>query len=340
MLRTARRPSRAGYVGRRLLMIPAGVLIVITATFFLINAVPSDPVGARLGDLATPEQIEAEKQALGLDQPLPLRFLDLLGGIVRGDLGVSYYTGRPVADDLFGHLTSTLVLIVPGFLLAALIGIGLGIAGAEGRKARGIRLVVTVLQGLPAFVLAVLGILLLVVVLPLLPSPTGQLDPDLLAPPAHTGAALVDALLAGRTDLIGNAVGHAVLPVLSIALIAAVPFARITASAVRTSLAADFSAFDEGNGIPRKVIMSNALRTSRPGIAMVGGIVAAELIGGSMLIEQVFSWNGLGQWGLTAINQKDLPAVQAFVLFAAIGTMVIYLLADIVAVLLDPRTGS
>ncbi|GAB6902000.1 ABC transporter permease [Kineosporia succinea] len=331
---------RAGYVARRLAMIPLGVLIVVTATFFLINAIPSDPVGARLGDLATPEQIAAERAALGLDQSLIHRFLDLLGGILTGGLGTSYYTGTDVSSELLGHVTSTLVLVVPGFLLAAVLGVGLGVLATREHLSRWIRLVVTVLQGLPVFVLAVLGILLLVVVLPVLPSPTGQLDANIPAPPVRTGAVMVDALIAGRPDALGNAVGHLVLPVLSIGLIASVPFARITASALRSALAAEFSAFGDGNGLSRRTVMRNALRTSRPGIATVGGIVAAELIGGSMLIEQVFSWNGIGQWGLNAITQNDLPVVQAFVLFAAVGTMVIYLLADIVAVLLDPRTAS
>lgn len=329
--------SRSGYVVSRLLLLVPGVLVAAAATFFLITLIPSDPIGFLLGDFASPAQIAAKEAELGLDRPLGVRFLDYLGGIATGDFGTSYRTGQPVLGELLGRVPSSLILTVPGFLLARFIGIRLGILQATSRRPGVVRGVVTFLQATPSFVAAVFGILLLVVMVKVLPPPAGQIGLGDGRPPHVTGTVVIDALLAGQVGTFFAALPYLVLPVLVLGLMLSVPFARITASTIRANLDADFTVFGRANGLPRRRVLSNAKKSARSSVITVSGIVAAELVGGTVIVERIFSWNGTGNWALEAIVNKDLPAVMAFVIFMTVTTMVVYLVADVLSVLMDPR---
>lgn len=325
------------YVGLRVLLIIPSLFFAATITFFLVNAVPSDPVRVILGDMASPEAVAQKQAELGLDQPLWQRYISYLVGLLHGDLGVSYKTGEPILEEMLGRLPATLVVTVPALLIAAALGVWLGVRQAATRRPGPVRGVVTALQSLPAFVLGVLGILVFVTTLHILPPPTGQLDISIARPPSITGAVLIDGIIAGDPAVIVNAAAHLVLPVLSLGLVLAVPFARITASAVSGNVGAEFSSFGTGNGIASRTVVGNARRSARTAIIVVTGLVTAELIGGAVIVERLFAWNGIGRWSLDAILLKDLPAIQGFVLLSTAGTIIVYLLSDIVGTLLDPR---
>lgn len=329
--------STAMYVLRRLLLLIPGVLIAATGTFFVVTLIPSDPIGYLLGDFATPEQIAAKEAELGLDQPLHIRYVNYLIGVVQGDFGNSYRTGVPVMSDLLSRLPSSLVLTIPGFILARYLGVWLGVRQALSPKPSRIRGLVTFLQATPSFVAAVFAILLLVVVVPIMPPPAGQIGIGTRRPPGVTGAVVIDALLAGQWGTFLSALHFLILPVLVLGLMLCVPFARIAASTVRGNLDADFTVFTRANGLPRGLIRRNATQSSRASIITVSGIVAAELVGGTVIIERIFSWNGTGNWALSAIVEKDLPQVMGFVIFVTVATMVVYLVADVLSVVMDPR---
>jgi len=335
--RRGRASSRMLYVLTRLALLVPGALVAATATFFVINLIPSDPVGHLLGDFATPEQIAAKKAELGLDKGVFERYLDYLGGLLRGDFGNSYRSGEPVLPDLIGRLASSLVITVPGFLLARYLGIRIGVLQAVSRWPGVVRGLVTVLQAMPSFVAAIFGIVVFVVLFQVLPAPVGQVSVSSPRPPRVTGAVVIDSLLAGQFETFIIAVQYLVLPVAILGLMLCVPFARITASTVRSNLDADFTIFGRANGLPRRRIRTNAKKSARSSIITVSGIVAAELVGGTVIVERIFSWNGTGNWALDAIVEKDLPQVQAFVMFVTVATMVVYLVADVLSVLMDPR---
>ena len=325
------------YVAVRLALIIPSVFFAATITFFMVNLVPSDPVRTLLGDMATPQATAAKEAELGLDQPLLTRYADYLVGLLHGDLGTSYQSSKPVLSEIVSRLPSTLVLTVPALLLAAALGITLGVRVASSRRPGPVRGLVTVLQSMPVFVVGVLGILILVTKFSILPPPTGQLDISMVRPPDVTGAVVIDALLAGDVTAFQNAAAHLVLPVVSLALVLAVPFARITASAVANNLGAEYTGFAVGNGLARGTVVANARRSARSSIIVVSGIVTAEVVGGVVIVERLFAWNGLGAWSLNAILLKDLPAIQGFVLFSTVTTIIVFLVADVVGTLLDPR---
>lgn len=338
--RARRRPwyeTRTTYVLTRLGLLVPGVFIAATATFFLVTLIPSDPIGYLLGDFATEEQIAAKEAELGLDRPIHERYQQYLVGITRGDFGNSYRTGEPVLEDLLSRVPSSLVLTIPGFLLARWIGIRLGVLQATTRRAAGWRGLVTFLQATPSFVAAVFAILALVVVIPALPPPAGQIGISATRPPRVTGAVVVDALVAGQLGTFLAALQYMILPVAILGVMLSVPFARITASTIRANLDADFTVFSRANGLPKRRVIRNAKKTARSSVITVSGIVAAELVGGTVIIERIFSWNGTGNWALSAIVEKDLPQVMAFVIFVTVATMIVYLVADVLSVLMDPR---
>lgn len=335
--RGIRSSSRTTYVLTRLGLLLPGALIAATATFFVINLIPSDPIGYLLGDFATEEQIAAKEAELGLDRPLVERYGAYIAAAVRGDFGESYRTGEPVLSDLLSRVPSSLVLTIPGFLLARFIGIRLGVLQSTVRRPSAVRGVVTFLQAMPSFVAAVFAILLFVVVLKVLPPPAGQIGIGDIRPPGVTNAVVIDALLAGQVEVFLAALPYLVLPVGILGLMLCVPFARITASTIRANLDADFTVFGRANGLPRRRVLANAKKASRASVITVSGIVGAELVGGTVIVERIFSWNGTGNWALSAIVEKDLPQVMAFVIFVTVATMVVYLVADVLSVLMDPR---
>jgi ABC-type dipeptide/oligopeptide/nickel transport system permease component len=338
--RSASGPGLRKYLLTRLAFIPLGAVGVATLAFFLVNLVPSDPVRALLGNLATPAQIRATTHRLGLDQGLGQRYLSFLDGLLHGTLGQSYYGGASVGGQIVSRLASTAELVGLGFVVAWVLGVtlgGLGAYHAGGPLDRILSGIVALTQAVPDYVLGLLGALLFFYVLRVLPAPIGQIGLT-VSPPTHiTGAAFLDALLTGNGPALSDAFKHLILPVLALGIANSVVFARVTRSTMSAALETAHVEFARAQGLSEWRVVRQAFRASKIPVITYAATVAAGLVGGDAIIEQVFNWQGIGQWAVTGLLNDDLPAVQGFVLLSGFVTLLAYLIADLLVLRADPR---
>lgn len=328
------------YLLIRLGFIPLGALGVATLSFFLVNLVPSDPVRALLGDLATNRQVKAQRHALGLDRSLWDRYLSFLNGLIHGTLGHSYYGNQSVGGQIVSRLASSAELVVLGFAVAWLLGVLLGAASAYwagGIVDRILGGVIALTQAIPDYVVGLIGSLLFFYALGVLPAPIGQIGLNTPQPDHLTGAAFLDALLSGNTAALGDAFGHLVMPVLALGIANSVVFARVVRSTLIEALGAAHVEFARARGLAEFSVVRLAYRASKIPVITYSATVVASLVGGDAIIEQIFNWQGIGQWAVTALLKQDIPAIQGFVLLSGTVTLVCYLIADLLILRADPR---
>jgi peptide/nickel transport system permease protein len=324
---------------RILLLFP--VLIGVTAvTFVLVRVLPGDPVRAILGPLATPAEIRAERQQLGLDQPIVVQYWDYLRGLVTGNFGTSIQTGQSVGYEIGSRIGATLELVVVALAVALAAALVLGLLGAMRRNRLSdhlIRIGSLIGSALPDFWLGLMLILVFYGVLRWAPAPLGQTAFS-AAPAKITGAALVDGLLSLNGTAVASALAHLILPALTLAFVVCASLLRtVRASAleVRSSLAYTAA---EAHGITgRKLTRAYLFRATISRLPTLTALVFGGLLGSTVLVEYVFGWPGLGQWALQGLLYRDYPVVQAAVFIYAAGYVIAFLLADIVHAALDPR---
>jgi len=327
------------YVAGRLVFIPFAAFIVLTLSFFFVNLVPSDPVRSMLGAFATEEEVARLSRGLGLDQGLFTRYLHYLDDLVHGSMGTSYYTGAPVLDELGKRVTPTVLLVLLGFVFAWLLGVLLAvvIATAPTPVSRVTDGFVSLLQAIPDFVLGIVGSLVLFYFLKAVPAPVGQLPLGVLPPDPVTGSVVVDGLLEGNVKAVSGGLRQLILPVLALALSNCVIFSRTIAATLRETLEGKASDYQRSLGIGKATVIVLAMRSSLLPTIAVSGLVLAHQFGGAAIIERVFNWQGLGQWGVEGVLRSDLPVAQGFVVVVATMAMLAYFAADLLMFAADPR---
>lgn len=328
------------FLGRRLLLTPLQALGVVTIVFVLVHLLPGDPAALIAGPQATASQIAQIRANLGLTLPLPVQYAHYIVRVFQGDLGISWYTSNPVTLDIAQRAPATLELIT--LALTGIVLLGLIIAGVIAIAPRGIFGRAAAAYGfvagaLPDFWFGLALIFVIYVKAGLGPSPTGQLSSHYIIP-AVTGVATIDALLAGDTAAFWNAVQHLVLPVITLVFIYMGPVVRITGAAATRSLDSDFIRFARAWGIApwRRVLY--ALRYIMPTFVIAVASTYGYLLGGAVLVETVFSWGGLGQYAVQAVANSDYAAIEGFVIIAGMFTVLVYTVADVLQMALDPRT--
>lgn len=330
------------FVGRRLLFLLPQLVGVSLVTFFLVRLLPGNPAYAIAGQLATEQQIAAIERRLALDQPLPVQYVAYVSNVLRGDLGTSWRTSKPVAEDIKQRLPATIQLITIALVAVALLGVlfGVIVATNPGGIASRVMFFYGLLAGaLPDFWLGLLLIFFFYHQLDLAPPPVGQYGLDVIPPPARTGMSLVDSALAGNWGALRSAASHLILPELTLILIYIGGVVRMTSTTMGDVLGSGFIHYARANGLPEATITRDALRNSLPPVVTVLGIIYGFLLGGAVLVETVFAWGGIGQYAVQSIVNSDYLAIQGFVLVAAVFTLFVYLVIDIVYFLLDPRAG-
>jgi peptide/nickel transport system permease protein len=299
--------------GSRLLI---SLWVLVTASFLMIHLVPGDPVRAALGPTA-PAALVAERRAtLGLDDPLYAQYLTYLKGLLGGDLGSSILTRLPVSEVIGQRLPATLALATLAFLAAVVIAVPLGVViGVLTRRGHGRRTEAAFTSGsivlgtIPDFLLGVGLVYLLGVTLHLLP-------------------------VAGDATPAGY-----VLPVLSLALGPAVILARILRVEMVAVLDADFLRTARTKRLPaRSLYLGHALPNAATASLTLGGLILGSMVAGTVLVENVFAWPGLGTTIVRSILSKDYPIVQAIVLVYGLGMLMINTAVDVALALLDPRS--
>jgi peptide/nickel transport system permease protein len=315
-----------GYLLRRLLGLVPVLLAAATLVFVLLFLLPGDP--ARLiagGRTVDPAVLQEVRRAWGLDAPPLERYALYLGRLLRFDLGTSYVQGRAVTAILADHLVPTLVLGFAATTLAALLGVGLGAlaASARGRFPDAMVLVLALLgASMPVFWLGLVLMLVFASWLRWLPVSGYGLD------------GLVLPFLGVRLPQCN----HLVLPALTLALATLGPLARVTRTALLDAAASEPLSAARARGLSRGgVFRRHALRLALPPVVTVLGMQLAGLLGGAVATEIVFGWPGLGKALLRAIALRDLPVVEACVLFLTLLFVLASLAVDLLYPWLDPR---
>lgn len=327
-------------VTRLLVSIPL-LFAVATVIFLLTHVLPGDVAGVIAGPDASPENLESIRERLGLDKPLWQQYIDYIGALLRGDLGTSYLTGRSVNEELFSRLPSTLLLVTLGMIAATIWGTALGAAMVFGRVSRRpARLADSLGLATPDFVLGVALIFVFYFILGWAPAPIGQVGYSVPPPPRVTGAALIDATLAGQWPAVGDAAAHLVLPVLTMAIVYGASIAKVAEAGFRDARSAPFMDYANLTNVNRPTRARYLVASSLPATITYSGASYAYMLGGVVLIETVFSWGGVAQFAASSIANRDLPVIQGFVLIVSVITFLIYLLLDVFYVAIDPRVRT
>lgn len=325
---------------RRLLFMVFVLWGVSLFTFFLARVAPGDPARLIAGPHANAEAIANIRAIYGLDKPLPVQYVSYVTGLLHGDFGTSFVTRRPVLDDLLAFLPATLELSVYAILVGSSIGLGLGVLSAlriGTAVDKAARFVAVAGLSMPAFWLAILLQLVFYSTLKALPLGS-RLDTGMAAPPQVTGFMTIDSLLAGQLGTFEAAVRHLILPVLTLALAEVGLMARVVRTSMLEVVGADYIRTAEAKGLkPRRVLLRHTLRNALLPAVTIVGLEAALLAGGVFLVEEIFSWPGVGRYAFDAIRSSDYNAIMGFTVIGAVFYVVINLVVDILYLGLDPR---
>ena len=320
-----------------LLLVLFGLSILI---FIIARIVPGDPARIALGPLATATQVEELREEMGLNASFPVQLWSYLSGLVQGDLGKSLLTSRPVMDDIRGALPATFELVLVTIILQIFISIPLGVMAAIYRNTwidNLLRVISLIGVVTPGFVLAIMLQLVAAHYLGFLPV-TGRLDGGIDFEANFTGLLLIDGTLAGRFDVVLDAIRHLFLPAIALSAAGIGQVMRITRTAMIEVSSRDFVEATRANGIPEKVVTFRyMLRVASVAPLTILGLEFASLIGNAFIVEFVFSWPGIASYGVRTILQKDLNAVIGVVLVSGLFFVVANLTIDIILGLLDPR---
>jgi ABC-type dipeptide/oligopeptide/nickel transport system permease component len=299
------------FIGRRLLATVPTLLGVLVVAFFLLNVAPGDPVAAMVGERADAATIARLRADLHLDDPLPAQFGRYLWDAVRGDFGRSYITQRPIARDLRERFPKTVQLALAAMTFAAIGGIALGVLSAirpGGAVDRAAMLLSYVGVSFPVYWVGLLLILLFAVMLRWLP-PSGS-----------------------------GGLAYLVLPALTLGMRSVAFLARMTRAAMLEVLSSDFVRTARAKGLNEAaVIMRHGFRNALIPVITVLGLDTGSYLTGSILTETIFGWPGLGRYVLTAIEKRDLPAIQGSILFMSLVFVLVNLVTDLVYAKADPR---
>lgn len=298
---------------QRLLFLIPTLLGVLIVTFLLLYVAPGDPVQAMVGERADPETLARLRAELHLDDPLPKQFAHYLGDVLRGNLGTSYITRRPILRDLLQRFPATLRLAGAAMLFAALTGISIGIFGAWRPGA--------VLDRVAAFG-AYLGISFPVYWVGLILILIFAVNLRWLPPSGSGGLA------------------YLILPALTLGMRSVAFLSRMTRAAMQEVLQSDFVRTARAKGLlETRVVLSHGFRNALLPVLTVLGLDFGSYLTGSILTETIFSWPGVGRYVLTAIDKRDLPAVQGSILFLSLVFVLVNLITDLLYARVDPRVA-
>jgi peptide/nickel transport system permease protein len=313
-----------------------GVSIVV---FFMVRAIPGDPAQIMLGQQATQEQVQQVRENMGLDKPIFVQYGLFLKDALRGDLGDSIVTGRPVTTELLTRLPATFELVAFAMLIAILVGVPVGVISAV-RQYSLLDKTTSVLAltgiSMPIFWLAMVLVVIFGVNLELLPFP-GRLDPT-TGITAITGLVLVDSLLTLNFAGFWDGLLHLIMPALALATIPMAVIMRMTRSSMLEVMNEDYVRTARAKGVvPWRVIFKHALRNAMLPTITVIGLQVGLLMVGAIITETIFSWPGIGLYTYTSISSRDYASIQGVVLYAALLFVLINLIVDILYAILDPR---
>jgi ABC-type dipeptide/oligopeptide/nickel transport system permease component len=326
---------------RRLTTALPSVAGVIVVTFLLTRALPGDPAVYFAGIAATQQAVEEIRHKMGFDRSLPTQFVDYIQQLAHGDLGTSLTTGQPVLTELLTRFPASAELGLSALFLAVAIAVPLGVAAATRPGSfvdHTCRIITTAGVSLPTFFTGLLLVYVFYYLAGWAPAPLGRLDVFSSAPPQWSGFYLADSLVAGDFETFRAALAQLVLPAATLAIFSLAPLARITRAAMLAALGSEFVRTARANGLPPlHIVFVYAFGNAVLPVITTLGIVCSFLIGGSVLVEKVFAWPGIGSYAVEALMASDYASVQGFVLMMALLYVLLNLCVDIIYGLVDPR---
>lgn len=328
------------YIGRRLAWMVLVLWGVMTLTFFVARVIPADPVGAILGPQAPPEAVEREKQRWGLDKPIYVQYARYMESLLRGDLGRSLRTRRPVLQDIAQFFPATAELALVALFLGLVFGISVGVISAvyPGRVVdHASRVFAIIGLSMPAFWLGLLLLLGFYYKLGWLPGP-GQLPYWLPRPPRVTGFLFIDSLLAKDWTAFTSYLKHLILPAFTLGWISTAAIARITRASMLEVMREEYIKTARMKGLRETlVVMRHAFKNALLPIITVTGIRLASLLEGAVLTETVFAWPGLGRYATHSFLSIDFNAVVGVAIFTAFLYAFSNLVVDLLYAYLNPK---
>ena len=309
----------AYYVLNRLVQLVLVIFFLSIIVFTIVRLIPGDPAAVMLGTEATPQALAQIRKEMGLDEPLVIQYVKWVQNVLAGNFGTSWVSKKPAIDLILGALPVTLQLVTGAFLVALIIAVPAGILSAVRPRSwidQGSTAFAMLGISLPNFWLGIMLVLLFALQLRWLP-PSGYLP--------------------FRTDPVG-ALRASILPAVTLGVALAAPLTRFLRSGMLDVLGLDYVRTARAKGVTeRRVVGRHALRNALLSVVTVLGLQLGSLLGGSIVIEQVFGWPGIGRLSLAAIQQRDYGVVQGIVLFVATGFVGINFAVDLLYLYLDPR---
>ncbi|WP_435156253.1 ABC transporter permease [Haladaptatus sp. DFWS20] len=320
------------YTLSRLLQAVPVLIGVITITFLLTNAIPGDPVQIMLGPSPSAEMVEQIRAQYGLDQPLPIRYVNYLTAVAQGDFGQSIYYGTPVLTKIMERLPVTLLLMLSSFTFALVTAIPLGIISAKRRNQPTdhiSRIVALLGVSTPSFWIGLMLIIIFAYHLNVLPA-TGIVLP--WANPSSVKGA------SSQIDVIWESFTHLLLPTLSLGTLQMAAITRIERSSMLEVLQQEYVKLARAYGVAeQKIVRKHAFRNAQLPVITVVGLQLTSALGGAVLTETVFNINGMGRLIITAINNQDYPLVMGTTIFFGLTFVIGVVITDLSYAYIDPR---
>ncbi|MFB0518855.1 MAG: nickel ABC transporter permease [Acidobacteriota bacterium] len=300
-----------GYIQRRLLLLVPVVWGVVTVVFSFIHLVPGDPVLAMVGENAQPADIARLRQQLGLNDPLHVQYLRYLAKLVRGDLGVSLHTGKPVLKTIIQRYPATIELALASLLLALIISIPLGVLSATKRNSP---------MDHFSMVLALLGISM----------PNFWLGPLLI---------ILFSIKLNLLPVSGSGgLSHLILPAITLGTAMTALLTRMVRASMLEVMGEDYIRTARAKGLPERVVIyKHALKNALIPVVTIVGLQFGTLLTGAIITETIFAWPGLGRLTIQSISRRDYPLVQGCILMISLTYILVNLATDLLYTVLDPR---
>lgn len=346
----ARTGSLVAYAAARVAMAFPMLLVLLTAVFIVLRVLPGDPILALWGGRnPPPDAVESARRQLGLDQPVIVQYFTYLRDIFTGNLGISIgelYSGQPVWDQISARFPATVELAMGGMIIATLVGISLGVLGGANRDKPidlAVRLYGTIVFVIPIFWLGLVFQLVFGVWLRWLPTSGRWTGADIpCEPPSscafRTGLYTVDSLIEGNLAHFAKAVGHLILPSVTLGLVLSGFFAKTVRASMLRTVNSDYAEAASARGVRRwGIVYRHGFKNALVPVVTVLGLQFAILFAGAVLTEKTFSIQGLGILLLNSVISKDMTMIQGVVVFYAAIIVLISLVIDVMGAIIDPR---
>jgi peptide/nickel transport system permease protein len=328
------------YLLRRLILIVIVLLGLSVLTFAIARVIPADPVLLAAGPRATDEQVQQLREKYGYDKSLPEQYLRYMGDLLRGDMGDSVFFKRAVGPDLARFFPATLELVLTAILIAIMLGVPLGLISAVYRDRWPDQIARFISLGgvsFPNFWLAIILQLAIAFSLGLLPI-SGRFDRVATPPTYVTGLYTVDSLVALDFEALGMALRYMMLPAIVLSLGALATLARTVRADTLEVLATDYIRTARAIGIPENaLILKYALKNASLNTLTQAGLFFGYTLTGSVLVENIFSWPGIGNYAVSAALTKDFVPLMGTTLLIGFAIVMVNLITDLLYAVLDPR---